>query len=346
MNDPNYTTLSKLIQVLKELTEDSRNETQNKFILEIEKEDFDAEILNELLKIDELYTNTNVEKPFTLEPLLKTKWKEIKGQKINPQKVIPPQGPENFLYYTTKLNKDTFEFEIFLKKLEKPVPPDVFDFIHEAESVQRTIKALFSNEEILEQLEVLEGIVEVGGTSTYLALAKAQLIQLKQEIVLRKGNLIKSNYLTTYGWYALKSIGICFTSVLFLLIISENSLPLISKPLTLNALFLLIGTAIGAWLIFAIKKREVSFEDLRILNENSKLALFRLLVIQLIALVFYFMFITEFLNFKIGNVFDTANLKSENYKNIAFIIGVFIGLSESTIGATLTTKVEAFIAKL
>ena len=58
------------------------------------------------------------------------------------------------------------------------------------------------------------------------------------------------------------------------------------------------------------------------------------------------MFITNFLNIKVGDVFSTEELINKENKNLALLIGIFFGLSENTLGLKLTSRVASFISKI
>ena len=71
-----------------------------------------------------------------------------------------------------------------------------------------------------------------------------------------------------------------------------------------------------------------------------------MMVMVFIAVVFYFMFITGFLNIEMGDTFSTKVIANYDARGFAFIVGVFLGLSETTIGPALTNRVATFTSKL
>ncbi len=338
--------VKKLIAKIKSLSKETINETQ-KIFLEALSKTKNSKKINEFLTQDTLYTNTEITK-INGEKLTVENWKQIIEKPMVKKAIeLDTTNFKNTLYYTVKLNETEREIVLNMKKLDEPFPPEVHNFIREIDKVQNTINELFLNEkEALKKLTDLAGIAQVGGTSTYNALALNHLEQYKKEITIQKGSELKGLYLKKYG---INIVYLIITSLVIIGLIDifkVEQLPIINPVYLVNGLFLSIGTSIGAWLIFAIKKREIDFYDLRFLKDTKTAPLIRLIVILLIALCFYFMFITDFMNFKIGNSFDTATLKNIESKNMAFLIGLFFGLSESTLGAKLTSRVETFITKL
>lgn len=341
----NNSTITQLIDQLKS-EEVLLNEVQKQFIHLLSAESIDADALNAILVNPLLYENTTIENIENTN-LSKEEWEtiisKIKEEAPQPQSVDIDDSAQ-IMYYWVELIKDKRDVKINMLPNEKPIPNEVHKFIEEAGKVNSTINEIFEGDEEFKWLERLEGIVRVGSISTYSLLASTQLEKLKEDLVISNGNELKFNYLKESGKYVLILMGISF--LLMLLEMKCKVIPLVNPIYFVNYLFVIIGTAIGSWLTFAITKREVSFDDLRVLIKTKKLPLLRLVVITLIATAFYFMFITDFINIKVGENFDTASLTNESAKNVAFLIGVFLGMSENSIGAKLTTKASSFITKL
>lgn len=193
-------------------------------------------------------------------------------------------------------------------------------------------------------LRRLVGIAEGGGISTYLELAKSHLEQFKNDLVLRKGSEIKLAYLKELGYVGIYIAATCLIIAVFLY---ANIGSIDFEKLKINNLFLTIaGVSIGTWLSFAIRKKEIVFEDLRLLSKGKRNPLLRMMVMVFIAVVFYFMFITGFLNIEMGDTFSTKVIANDDARDFAFIVGVFLGLSETTIGPALTNRVATFTSKL
>lgn len=343
----------KLVSSLLSIPESQRNATQKDFLNTLKGDKLENSDFAALVGNQELFNGID---PVNLDSneLLKIDWEEVKkAQEENEEK--SQEKFENILYYRVEFLEENKKIEFVLKKLEKPFPVEVHKFIHEVSSVEGTLKELYKiqktgknqqeSEELDDLLDTLKGIAEVGGTSTYNALAFGQLNEFKKEVTIRKGNKLKADYLKTYGTY-ISGVSVMLLLLAFLFDwIKGNNIPLINIDYLINGMFIIIGTSIGAWLILAITKREVAFEDLRVLKENKYSPVIKLVVINLIAISFYFMFLTDLVNFQIGD-FNTDFLKSPGSKNIAFLVGLFFGLSENTIGAKLTSRVETFVTKL
>jgi len=343
----------KLVSSLLSIPESQRNATQKDFLNTLKSDELENSDITALLGNLQLYEGVDrVE--IDASEIANIDWEQAK-KGLEATTAKPQDKFENTVYYRVEFIEESKKIEFYLKKLEKPFPNEVHKFIHEVSSVESTLKELYKNqkagknqyenEELDDLLDTLQGIAEVGGTSTYNALAAGQLNDFKKEVTIRKGNKLKADYLKTYGTY----IGVLSATLLLCTFLfdwlHDYPFPLINIDYLINGMFIIIGTSIGAWLILAITKREVAFEDLRVLKENKYSPVIKLFVINLIAISFYFMFLTDLVNFQIGD-FNTDYLKNPGSKNIAFLVGLFFGLSENTIGAKLTSRVETFVTKL
>lgn len=251
-----------------------------------------------------------------------------------------------FVYYKASYDKDECTITMKLLPASKPAPAPLLSFISEVLNVENSIHALLPRADKTRMMEALFGIAKVGGTSTYFGLASSNLDQMKSEMIVTIGNKIKYRYISYYA----KCVGLTVFALLLLLAALEyfkvTGLGFLNIDYTKNAILMLTGTAIGAWLTFAIQKREVTFQELRVLNDHTTSTKIRLGVILLISLCLFLMFVTGFLNIKIGEQFSTDALTQATGHNFAFVLGLMIGLSESKIGLSLTSKIETLMAKI
>lgn len=334
--------LIRLIKKLKGFEQSKLNKIQVLFLGELNQNVLDIVQLNNLIKSALLVQNTGEPHNKGLN-LNKPDWKQVFAE------INKTDDPNNIVYFKVLLDEKNRDIKIGLLKPKTTMPQEFFSFTQEIGRVQNAINELFIGDaEAIKELKILEGIARVGGTSTYHLLAKNHLDQYKLELVLRKGNQLKIQYLLSYGKIVLSISVICY----FIALLVTHNVPFFESYFAIdykyfaNALFLVIGTAIGAWLCFAIKKKQVLFEDLRSLIDVKYSPRIRLAVIEAIALSFFFMFIAKFVNIEISEDFRTVNLSKDGYRNMAFLIGLFFGLSENTLGDSLTAKVDSFIAKL
>jgi len=266
--------------------------------------------------------------------------KNATDAKDNRQDYVQP-----FAYYNATLEDDgSIKFDLL--PTPKLMPPSLHSFISEVGNVENAIRALSPQKEKPKLMQELLGIARAGGTTTYFTLASSGLEQMKAEMIISIGNKIKYKYLIYYGKCAIAVVVTCLLVLGCLQFVSDNRLGMMDLNVLKNALFMQIGTAMGAWLTFAIQKREVTFQELRVLNDHATSTKVKLAVIMLISLCLFMLFITGFLNLKIGEQFSTDQLKKGTGRNFAFVLGAMIGLSESKIGITLTSKIETFMAKI
>lgn len=250
---------------------------------------------------------------------------------------------KNILYYKVEWIDAKSDFVLKFGKLEDPLPPGVFAFTLTIDNVKSAINDIYAHEEEkrIDYLKNLMKIAKVGGTSTYNDLAISHLERFKSEIILQKGGEIKLAYLKNLG---IAGVVIAFMSLLLYLFGANKEL---FGTTLLDNLFLTIpGACIGTWLTFALSNREIGFNSLRQLSKTNRNPLIRMIVMTLIAMVFYFMFITDFLVIGIGKSFSSSNISSYDHRGMAFLIGLFIGMAEATIGLSLTNRIQVFTSKL
>lgn len=356
--------ISDLVCQLTCMSKDSRNDIQSIFINEFSKNNVDWEKIQEVSINSALYHGLDLG-PMDLIDVKVEEWVEFKKSpdlnllnsfeeevELNSNglnKNIDLESPEiNENYFIVTYVEEENDIKIHLKNPKESVPIEVFKFITEVRKVKSTIIELFKSkpENIKEHLLSLTGIARVGSSPTFSQLANMHLKQLKDEIVFRRGYEMKFSYLKWLGVWAILIISLCglaYYLIMSLQLLSENTN---GQVYSIHALIMIMGSCVGAWLSFAIRKKEIAFEDLRLLNEDVKNPLMLLLIVILISLCFYLMFITNFLNVKVGNIFDTSKFidTSEN-KRVALLIGIFFGLSENSIGPKLTSRADFFMKK-
>ncbi|MEP0133375.1 MAG: hypothetical protein ABJJ25_15350 [Eudoraea sp.] len=359
MKEEDILVLKQLISSLKVRlnANESLNDIQKEFIDELESPTIDINKLNTLLKNDTIKENTNL-KFKKKQKLSKDQWSSIIEEKEQNSETSDQLDvdtldqkssiiPEAVIYYDIEFHDAKIDIEFQMRFPEAPVPVEIGAFIRNVHEVQEALKELYKDEKdkarLTIHMESLVGIAEIGAASTLFELARQQLEQFKSEIILQKGREIKRTYLVYLG-----ISGISVSLVCFILLILPNifNIKMDDESIFKNGIYLIIGSCIGTWLSFAVRKKELNFEDLRTLNDGFVSPMLRMIVLVLIGLSFYFMFITNFLNVAIGETFSTGYIGEKGYESLAFVIGIFIGLAENTIGPTLTSRIETFTSKL
>ena len=360
-----------LIKAIQKVDEKDRNEFQNSLLKALKKDESSLEGVNALLSNSAIYDNIEVE--VAIKRLIlaidEKEWKTVKeafsqkDAKNEPKDDSQTKG-KNILYYRTRLTEDEKDIIVTLKTLESAAPDSLLLFLHDVQKIISTVKKLYvDDDEVKEIMVQLNGIVSIGGTSTYYELAKVQLENFKKDIISTKGGEIKNDYLKNLGSYGIRIIsaflimliifGIACQEHLNTLTISpqtqtfiNNNIFNIDLIMLRNCIYALIGSIVGVWLSFAIQKRILTFEELEILYQNKQNPLIRLIIILLITFVFFVMFTTNFFNIEIANTINTKNIFRPEEAGLALLVGLLIGLAEKNIASKLTAQVDAFVGKI
>lgn len=102
------------------------------------------------------------------------------------------------------------------------------------------------------------------------------------------------------------------------------------------------GAAIGAWISFAIRRLDLAFEDLALLEEESLEPPFRILFVTALTLIVCLLFWTGAVNIEIGNL-KTGPAFFKTNGTIAMLIGLFCGLSERALATAVSGRAAAFV---
>lgn len=102
------------------------------------------------------------------------------------------------------------------------------------------------------------------------------------------------------------------------------------------------GAAIGAWISFAIRRLDLPFEELAMLEEQSLDPPFRILFVTALTLIVCLLFWNGAVNIEIGNLKTGPDFFKTN-GTIAILIGVFCGLSERALATAVSGRAAAFV---
>lgn len=208
-----------------------------------------------------------------------------------------------------------------------------------------------------EYVRKLAGIAGLGLEGPHTALAKLALISLKAEFSAREAGRIKNNYVRKLGLSA--ALFAAFFLAAYLLI---RLTPCVDAPdapppdhafaclpawWDIHKTFLLAaaGASIGTWLSFAVRRLDLPFEDLALLDEHSLDPPFRILFVVALTLLACLLFWTGAINISIGGL----NTAPDNFKatgSIAVVVGLFCGLSERALAAAMSNRAAAFVGGL
>jgi len=238
--------------------------------------------------------------------------------------------------------------EIEFVALGEAVPKEQADFMIAVSDTIHYIQMLFKeNEKQLNiHFEQLAGIADLGlrfdeKQDVHPEIAKQALEQFKIEVVRKESGRIKNQYMKKLG---IKALYGSLAALLVYYLINLNHAYLAPEVKTIMPLLLIwVGTMMGVWLSYGMRKKIMNFKDLVIMEDDRLEPMVRLLFIGLISQVFGLLFITNVVNIDFG-AFKTSNLQSSEV--LSLLTGIFLGLSEQTIGLKLTNNVSAFLEKI
>ena len=333
--------LVELTNKLEKLEVKKQNDIQVQFLKEISKTDLDKKGVQELLKNDLLYEKLD----------MTTDEKKSIDTIITQIESISDPGL-NILYYRAKF--EDHKIEMYLKKPKGyDIPVEIFEFISDVEEVQTLIKETCKNQQEADKYLVpLFGIAEVGGTSTYNIFAKKQLQLFKENFVDSKWWSLKLPFIKDLAGAMIGLVLICLVIILLIKmnIVSDDFYDKlnIDKNYLGNWFLVLMGSSMGTWISFSLLKKNKTIEEIKSLKDNIPHPFYRLAIVALVATVFYLFFITGFFNVEIGSgeILSTKLIGDKDHGNLALLIGIFIGFSESTIGHSLRKRIESFTSKL
>ena len=198
-----------------------------------------------------------------------------------------------------------------------------------------------------EYYEKIAGIAIAGIGQDQTLLGVMALESLKAEVVAREGGRIKNAYVAKLGLWA---IGFSGLFAIGYLLARFGSFGSISNSGILgswvgvkkNFFALFAGSAIGTWLSFSIRKTEIKFSELAVIENDQLNPALRLAFVAGLTLVVGLFFLTGFASIKIG-AFTTDMTVSGSY---ALLIGLFCGIGEQGLSTTVGTKTTDFFSLL
>lgn len=185
----------------------------------------------------------------------------------------------------------------------------------------------------------LAGIGRLGLEGTHTALAKLALDGLREEFVAQEGGRIKNSYIRSLG----TSAGIVAIAMLLVYVMIENGF-IGSAWWQAHKNFLLAaaGGALGTWLSFSIRRVQLSFDDLAILEEDMLDPSVRVVFVVGLTLAACLLFWTGAINIEIGNL-KTQRESFAVTGSIALLVGLFCGIAERALATAISGRAAAFV---
>lgn len=170
--------------------------------------------------------------------------------------------------------------------------------------------------------------------------ARQVLETLQADVLLREGPRVKNGYIIKLGYAALTIAVVAATG--YLIIRRQQDFSILMTAYR-NGLPLWVGTMIGAWLSFGIRRPKIVFKDLGALEEDMLEPAVRLIFTGLIATTIFFIFVCQMVTVKVGGL-SSADIM--NHGSSAFLIGMLLGVSEQALPGALTRRASQFVSEV
>lgn len=170
--------------------------------------------------------------------------------------------------------------------------------------------------------------------------SRQALESLQMEVLVREGPRVKNGYMQALGvWAAVSGV---LAAIIYLTL---HNNPHFSQLLYAyqNLFVLWIGTMIGTWLSFGLRRPKLAFKDLGGLEEDMLEPVTRLIFTGLIAITIAFIFASGMVNVSIGAL-NSASLLAHG--SSALLIGMLLGVSEQALPGILTKRASQFVSEI
>ncbi len=190
----------------------------------------------------------------------------------------------------------------------------------------------------------LLGIAKVGLMNvdpTQAAFARNDLARFKSEFVAREAGTVKNRYLWRLGRYCLLATLLMVLGYIYARYYAVGG----SIWHDFRNFFLLaIGTAIGTWLSFSLRRPTLTFDDLVVLEEDRLDPSVRVLFMIGLTAVVGLLFWTHAVSFGVGDLESKLALQAHGAE--ALLIGLLAGIAERALGTAVSRRAADFAASL
>jgi hypothetical protein len=186
-------------------------------------------------------------------------------------------------------------------------------------------------------LTELCGIAVVGLEQPHTNLAKLALNELRSKFTAQQAGRIKNIYVRSLGAAAAVAAVALFLLYAFIRAVG-NGWWYDHRAFVIVA----AGAAIGTWLSFSIRRVNLSFSDLGILEEDLLDPGVRIIFVIALTLTACLLFWTGVVNIEIGNL-KTSATEFMQRGSIAMLLGVFFGISERALATAISGRATAFV---
>jgi hypothetical protein len=189
-----------------------------------------------------------------------------------------------------------------------------------------------------EYMTKLHGVAQIGLQGPHTNLAKLALDQLRTDFTAQQAGRIKNIYVRS-----LASAAVLAAAPLLILYVLITKYVEIGwwydhRPFLIAA----AGAAIGTWLSFSIRRVNLSFSDLGMLEEDLLDPSMRITFVIGLTLTAFLLFWTGVMNIQIGEL-KTSAIEFTQKGSTAMLVGVLFGISERALATAISGRAAAFV---
>lgn len=271
--------------------------------------------------------------------------------------IDPPADPLNRDRDPNPAHPEALDIYYVLEDTPQPPPAEQVELQLDIDKVMRAVTLLYlgSKPVRMEKFRAyfvrLFRIAQLGmeGQNAVPAVARGVLSAVTAELIDDEAGRIKNGHLIKLGLYAIAYSTVCFvlytTIYLFPAGGFVNGLKSmrVDPPLLASFAVLLLGCFVGVWLSYAMRKSAFTLIDLTRTEEDRLAPELRLVFAGLLAMIIGLLFALGFVEVRIGDVSFT-DIKSSPM--LALLVGLFCGISELALPASIGTRAQSFINSL
>jgi hypothetical protein len=187
----------------------------------------------------------------------------------------------------------------------------------------------------------LAGVAEIGLQGPHTNLAKLGLDQLRAEFTAQQAGRIKNIYVRSLGAAAVAAAAPLLLLYAFIIQYVRIGWWYDHKAFLIAA----AGAAIGTWLSFSVRRVNLSFSDLGILEEDLLDPSVRIIFVIALTLTACLLFWTGVMNIQIGDLkTDATGFMGRG--SVAMLVGVLFGISERALATAISGRATAFVRSI
>ena len=252
---------------------------------------------------------------------------------------VDPAGPQPPPKDQTDLQSDVGKFRRALQLIYDPSDPKA------NASDKKKFRSYYVRLFTLSQ-------VGLEGPNVATDLARGALTSLTAELIDYEAGRVKNGHMMKLG-----ATGIWMASAFLLVYVGLRLLPStsgmaqmlehlsIQKNVMANFTLLWVGCFLGVWLSYGIRTSTFTLQDLTMTDSDRLFPAIRLIYAGLLTMVVGIILVLKIVEVRLGTT-NITDLASDSGPMLAFVIGVFCGISELTLPTSVAKRASDFVGGL